>query len=182
MSEETAIIEQENDRTFLDALTHPDPDPETLPALYSPAKIALQAETAAHLLRAAQRAELDAAALEQRRDIDAAAWNALIIKRRDRVAQWRAMVLAWMQRNDVNQVKTPWFTAFIRKAGSKIVVDDEARAIQMLHGLKGGEKAIRVKESLVKAEFDAIFNAIPKTFDGMAHEQTGEPSLSIRKG
>ena len=178
---EDAIVQQESDRTFLEALSHPDPDPETLPAIYSPADIALQAETAAHLLRAAQREEAWSTDLELRRDIDAAAWNAMIIKRRDRVAQWRAMVLAWMQRTDTTQIKCPWFTAFIRKASTKIVVDDEARAIQTLKGIPHGTKAIHTKEALIKAEFDAIYNSIPATFEGMAHEQTGEPSLSIRK-
>jgi hypothetical protein len=179
MSEESVIIDQENDRTFLEALASPDPDPETLPALRSPADLALQAETCGHLLRAALRQVETVEALKSKRDADVAAWNAMIATAQDRATTWRAMVLAWMQRTETKQIKSPWFTASVTKGRTKKVILNEAEAIKTC--LAVYPKAVEMRPHIIKAELDVAVDSLPKHFVGIVEEVTSEPSLTIRK-
>lgn len=165
---------------ILDTLAHPQPDPDLLPACIPP-HLMEQQQTAEHLLRASLRLDDEIETTKAKMSADMAAWQAVLAKGQEKREAWRAMVLAWMQRNNVTQLKTPWLTASITKGRTEIVVDDETKAIAALHMIHGGEKALKVKESIVKTEFDAIFNAIPKEFESVAHIETGEPSLLVRR-
>lgn len=161
------------------ALAVPDPDPESLPD-QPPPTYPLQLDTAGRILRAVTRMDDEIAKLEEHAQKEWQAWEAMIQARRSRRDQFRQMVLAWMLRSDVNQIKTPWFTASIRKGRTTVIIEDEQAALATLHALKA-ESAIKVKESIVKAEFDAIFQGMPNHFEGIATEQTSEPTLTIRR-
>lgn len=176
---EQEVLQQEVDRMVADTLAHPDPSPDLLPAVIDPTLIR-QEQTAAHLLRASLRLDTEIEATKARMDADMAAWAQSLTKLQDKREAWRAMVRDWMLRNGVTQIKCPWFTASIAKGRTRIVIDNESEAIARLR-LYHGEKAIKVKETIIKAEFDAIFNAIPREFDGVAHEETSEPGLTVRK-
>jgi hypothetical protein len=180
MTEQDALS-QATDQDFLAELAHPDPDPERLPEIHAGSELALQAETATRLLRATLRQEASVERLKEAMAHDMAAWQAMIAKAELSAKTWREIVKAWMQRTGTTQLKHPMFTASLAKGRSRIVVDDEARVLSQLKAMRGGEKAIKVKESIIKSEFDAIFNAIPSAFGDAAHEETSEPSLMIRK-
>ena len=62
----------------------------------------------------------------------------------------------------------------------KIVLDDETASIAACKSL-GAVGAVKVRESLDKKEFDSVWNARPKVFEGIAHEETGEPTLIVRQ-
>ncbi|MEN6404015.1 MAG: hypothetical protein ABFD94_18880 [Armatimonadia bacterium] len=161
------------------ALALPDPDPELLPDTL-PADVALEVSTASRILRAALREEAEAEVLADRMGEDIKAWQAMIAKKEQRAAAWRSGVAAWMRNNNVEKIQTPLFTASFTKARTKIVIDNEAAAITAVKTL-GADKAVKVTERIVKAEFDALFQARPAIFEGAAHEETGEPSLVIRR-
>jgi hypothetical protein len=171
---------QEVDLCVAEALAHPDPDPDNLPANIPP-HLVEQEQTAGHLLRASLRLEDAIASTKDKMDLEMSAWGAELAKLQSKREAWREIVKAWMIRNNVTQIKCPWFTASIAKGRSRIVVDDEGKAIEKLKEDPHGVKAIKVKESIIKAEFDAIYNAIPKSFEGVAHEETGEPGLIVRR-
>jgi hypothetical protein len=158
---------------------HPDPDIDEMPDQI-PADLELHADIASRIIRAALKAEASAEVLEDRMKSDMAAWASVIGRQQARAQAWRASVKDWMIRNDVKQLKSPWFTASIGKGRTKIVVDDEPACIAALRTL-GAEKAVRIKESVVKQEMDSIFNARPLVFQNIAHEETGEPTLLVRK-
>lgn len=160
-------------------VAHPDPDPDLLPVAI-PQELIEQEQTAQHILRACLRLE-DAIAVQQARmDADMAAWGQSITRLQAKREAWRASIKDWMQRNNVTQIKCPWFTASIARGRTKIVVVDEGAAIAALKAL-GADKAIKIRESIVKAELDAIYNARPKSFDGIVTEETSEPNLMVRR-
>jgi len=158
----------------LQELTRPDPDPDLLPALRP--DLELQEQTAGHLLRAILKADSSVDALEAKRDADLLAWNQMIQAQKDRVASWRACVRDWMLRNEVTQLKSPWFVASIGKAIPKIVVDDEEACIAVLKKMDAKD-AWKKKDSIVKKEFDVVFNSVPDKFSEKKHETTGEVIL-----
>ncbi len=172
-------------------LEHPDPDPERLPVLTEKHADLLQTETAGHLLRAILRGDDQVALLKKRMDADMAAWELEIAKAEAKSQNWRAIIRAWMERTGTFRLQTPWFTATLGNARRKIVVDDEAACIAVLKSMDAGSKAVKRIERLDKKEFDDIFNACPKEFGevkqggkslpALAHEEQGEPVLSIRR-
>ena len=184
-------MEPEQVATIDDEIAKPDPNPDLLPAL--PAGFALQEQTACHLLRAMIRAEAEIGSLEAKMKADMAAWAAEIAKAEARTESWRAAVLAWMVRNEITQLKTPWFTASLTKGRRNILVDDQDACIAIVKKM-GANDAWGSKEYLVKKEFDIIFNSTPDKFaekkhettgdvtvPRIAHEEIGERTLTIRK-
>lgn len=164
----------------VDALAHPDPDPERLPALLDPALIQ-QEQTAAHLLRASLRIHDDIERMQAKMDAEVAAWAAEIGKLQAKRDQWRALVKDWMLRTGVTQIKCPWFTASTTKPRTKLVIESEDECLVVLKGLQGGEAAIRVKETILKTELEPIYNAIPSAFGKAVRIEEGEPGLTIRR-
>lgn len=162
-----------------EALAIPDPDPETLPDII-PSEAVVGVDVAARILRAALRAEGNAARITERMQSEMAAWQAMISRETTRAQTWRSGVAYWMTANAVEKIQTPWFTASFTKGRTRIIVDDEAQAIAVTKTL-GAKAAIKIVEKLVKAEFDDVYNARPAMFVNIAHEETGEPSLVIRK-
>ena len=176
---EQDVIAQATDKDFLDALQHPDPDPETLPELHVGSELALQAETATRLLRAALRQEDTLAVLKERMTNDLSAWQAMIAKAQLRSDTWRTIVKDWMLRTGTTQLKHPLYTASITKGRTKKVVVDEEKAIAVCK--EKYPKAVKVKESLVKAEFDVACDTFPKEFKDLYTEETNEPGLTVRR-
>ena len=162
------------------ALRHPDPDVDVIPMLTADEALALQTETAGHLIRAMTRLDDVIAAQTKRMDADVQAWGYEIGKLQARRENWRAMIRAWMERTGTFKLQTPWFTASLGKGRSKIVVDDEGKCIAACKAKYNGA-AVKVIEKLDKKEFDSIWNATPTVFDGIAHEEQGEPTLRILK-
>ena len=172
-------MEQE---TALAVLTHPDPDPDDI-ALADQSgldALSIQAETASHLCRAIVRQSSRVEALKARMEQDIAAWQAEIAKQESWEKSWRTIIRDWMQRTGTTQIKTPWFTASLSRPRTRIVVDDEEAAIETVKRI-GYAQAVKTVEKLVKSEFDAAYNGRPEAFAGIAHEETGEPGLTIRK-
>ena len=165
----------------LDILAHPDPDPESLPMLRQDTALALQEQTAGHLVRAIMRQGDTVENLKQAMSRDLQAWAEIIARAEMKQTNWRIIVRDWMLRNDVTKLQAPWFTASIAKGRTKIVVDDEDRCIARCKLIPDADVAIKIIQKLDKKEFDVLFNSIPKDFTGMAHEETGEPSLVIRR-
>lgn len=164
-------------------LALPDPDPELLPDTL-PADVALEVDTASRILRAALREEAQAEALAERMQADLRAWQAMIAAKENRAQAWRDGVAGWMRANNVEKIQTPYFTASFTKGRTKIVIDNEAAAIRAVKAAFQADtvkRTIKVVEKIVKAELDALYAARPAVFDGAAHEETGEPSLVIRK-
>ncbi len=157
----------------------PDPEIDEMPDQI-PADLELHADIASRIIRAALKEEASAEALEDRMQADQAAWGRQIMHRRDRAAAWRESVRAWMIRTNTQKLSSPWWTAFIQKGRTKVVVDAPNLAIIALKTL-GATKAIQIQEQIIKAEFDPIFQARPKVFEGAAHEETSEPTLLVRK-
>ena len=178
MSGDPAEYAQRTGMEALELLQQPDPEPDLLPALRP--DLELQEQTAGHLIRAILKADSSVEALEKQRDADLLAWNQMIQVQKDRVASWRACVRDWMLRHEVTKLQHPYFTASIGKGRTKIVVDDEGKCIAVCRGMKATE-AVRVIEKLDKKEFDTVWNSMPKVFGGIAHEETGEPMLLIRR-
>ena len=173
------LVDQEQTAELRERLAHPDPDPADLPAV-SPPELVQQEAVAARILRSSLTLDTWIEQQKARMQSDIEAWQHSIATLEAKRQAWRAMIRDWMLRTGVQQIRCPWFTASITKGKTKIVVDDEAGAIAAVKAA-GGQRAVKVVEKLIKAEFDAIFNAIPKTFEGVAHEETGEPSLMVRK-
>lgn len=174
MSEEVQEYGQRVGMEALELLQQPDPEPDLLPALRP--DLELQEQTAGHLIRVILKADTSVEALEKKRDADLLAWNHMIQAQKDRVASWRACVRDWMLRNQITQLKSPWFTVSIGKPLSKIVVDDDQACIAILKGLKANA-AWESRDSIVKKEFDVIFNSVPDKFVEKKHETTGEVLL-----
>jgi hypothetical protein len=179
ITDQTAA-EMDLEQSWAAAMAHPDPDPDRLPDVIPPALLT-EEQTAAHILRASLRVEASIAEMKQRMEYEMAAWGAELAKLTTRRELWRTLVRDWMLRHNVTQIKCPWFTASIAKGRTKIVVDDEERTIDILKRLPNTKNAVKVKESIVKAELDAIYNAIPHEFTGVVHTETGEPGLMVRK-
>ena len=173
-------------------LLHPDPDVDAIPMLTADDALALQTETAGHLVRAITRLDDVIAAQTKRMEADVQAWGYEIGKLQARRENWRVMILSWMERTGTTQIKSPWFTASRVPAKPKILVDDEAACIALCK-IKEAKEAYKSKESLVKKEFDILFNSLPKLFmevkdekgelvrPQIAHEDKGEPTLRILK-
>ena len=175
------IAAQANEQDILEALSHPDPDPDTLPAI--PADFALQEHTAVHILRASLVAEYNTTLLKQRMQADMAAWGAMIAKAEQRTKQYRDLVRQWMLRCGVTKLQHPAFTASIGTGRRTIVVDDEAACITIAKGVHA-QDCIKVKESLDKKEFNVLFESRPSLFTTetrAAHEEVGEPTLIVRR-
>jgi hypothetical protein len=85
-----------------------------------------------------------------------------------------------MNRTGTTKLQSPWLTASLTRPRTKIVVDDEGKAIAICKGMKAIE-AVQVVEKLIKKEFDVVWNSQPKVFEGIAHEETGESGLRIQK-
>lgn len=168
----------ESEAVDLSILDTPDPDPEELPAVIP--QDALLEQRAIHICRAILRAEATVEKLTEQMKADQAAYAKAIMAAQQAIDNWRSGILAWMQANKVPKLTTPWWTASVRAGRSKLVIDDEAAAIATVKSL-GADKAVRVKESLVRQEFDPIYQAKPKLFEGIAHEEQGDPGLTIRK-
>lgn len=191
MSEDVQEYGVRSEMETVHELENPDPDPDLLPALRQ--DLALQEQTAGHLIRAILKADVSVNALEKKRDADLLAWNQMIQVQKDRVASWRACVRDWMLRNEVTKLQHPYFTASIGKAIPKIVVDDEEQVIAQLKRLKA-DNAWESRDRIIKKEFDAVFNAVPGEFGEIkmrdsgvivrpqiAHEDKGEKRLLIRR-
>lgn len=174
MTEDVQEYGQRVGMEALELLQQPDPEPDLLPALRP--DLELQEQTAGHLIRAILKADTSLEALEKKRDADVLAWNQMIQVQKDRVASWRACVRDWMLRNDITQLKSPWFTVSIGKPLPKIVVDDEEACLAVLKALKA-HAAWESKERIIKKEFDVIFNSVPDKFAEKKHETTGEVTL-----
>ena len=57
---------------------------------------------------------------------------------------------------------------------------EEDRVIAILD-LLGATDAIKTTRSVVKKEFTTIYDSVPKQFNGLVKDETGEPTLAIRK-
>lgn len=174
------LSEQAEAHDVMDILKHPDPDPADLPAIIPPSVLTEEA-IAARILRSSITLDTMIDQHKERMQRDSEAWGHSIAVLEQKRQAWRAMIRDWMLRNDVKQIKTPWFTASVTKARTRIVVDSEDEALAVLRGLKGGEKAIRVKETIIKAELEAIYNAVPSAFGKAVRTEEGEPGLTVRK-
>ena len=178
MSEDPVEYAQRTGMEALELLQQPDPEPDLLPALRP--DLELQEQTAGHLIRAILKADVSVEALEKKRDADALAWNQMIQTQKDRVASWRACVRDWMLRNEVTQLKSPWFTAFLAKGRKKLTWQDEDKLIGILDAL-GATAAVKTVRSVFKKELQIIFDSVPGKFDGVVTEEIGEPGLVIRR-
>ena len=186
--QETAdlLAEAANEVARLDAaLAHPDPDPETLPAV-PPGWHPASQMAAEHLCRAVLRGRAGVEAIQRKAREDAQAWADLIRTAQTQIDQQEGVIRDWMLKHDVQNLKTPWFTAYVKQAGSRIVVNDSEKVIALCEA-KGYGSAVKTKKVLDKAEFNTFFDADPEAFgpgkegDGpLAEEVLGEPSLVIR--
>ena len=160
-------------------LRHPDPDAETLPMLTADEALALQTETAGHLIRAMTRLDDVIAAQTKRMDADVQAWQYEIGKLQARRDSWRASVLAWMERTGTEKLSTPWHTCFLKSGRKKKVVLDESKVIEVCQRVY--PKAVELRPRIIKAEMDVAVDTFPKDFAGIVEEQQGETSLVIRR-
>jgi hypothetical protein len=177
--EQTAVTVDEQAQV-LDTLAHPDPDPDSLPILREDTALALQEQTAGHLIRAIMRQGEIVEKLKQAMNLDMLAWAEVIAGAEGKQTNWRIIVRDWMLRNDVTKLQAPWFTASLAKGRTKIVVDDELGVILVCKAMKATE-AVKTIEKLDKKAFDVIWNSAPNQFKSLAHEETGDPSLVIRR-
>ncbi len=175
-------------------LAHPDPSPDDLPDTI-PAEMVATIETAARILRAVKRLEVSIEEQTRRRNADLRDWDAAIGREQARVDSWKAGILGWMQAHGIEQIKHPAIgTAYIRKGGSKIVLDNEDQAKAAIKALNY-PAALESVERIVWEEFKVLFDSAPDKFaavkdaesgevirPAIAHRETGEPSLVIRKG
>lgn len=179
MTTDTAeLVWQADVQDVCDVLQHPDPDPSDLPAIIPPSVLTEEA-IAARILRSS--ITLDAMIEQQkermRRDMEA--WDLVIAALSSKRQAWRDLVKAWMLRHGVKQIATPIFVASITKPRAKKIVTDEEGAISICKGIY--PKAVKIKESLVKAEFDVACDTFPDKLKGVYTEEIGEPGLTVRK-
>lgn len=176
---EQDLLEMEQHHDIADALNMPDPDPDLLPMIIPP-DLVHEEQIAARIIRSTLRLDDQIEKLKVKMDADLKAYADMIASLQAKRESFRNGVRFWMETTATTQIKSPWFTVTLGKAKTRIVVDDEQAAIAGCRAL-GAEKAYKVTEKLVKSEFDSIFNARPKTFDGVAHEETGDPVLIVRR-
>jgi hypothetical protein len=138
----------------------------------------VQLDTAARILRAVNREEDRIETMEAMERSDALAWREKITKAKARKDALREMIRSWMLRTNTTKIQSPWLTASIGKGRTRLIIDDEPAAILAAENL-GAHKC--VKKSLVKSEFSDVFSARPDLFQDIAHEETGEPVLIVRK-
>jgi len=171
-------MEPEQVATIDDEISKPDPNPDLLPAI--PPGFAIQEHTASHLVRAILKAEASVDRLKAAMQKDVEAWGHLIASTEAKTESWRALIRDWMLRNDIKQLKAPWATAFIQKGRRRLTWQEEDRVIAILD-LLGATDAIKTTRSVVKKEFTTIYDSVPKQFNGLVKDETGEPTLAIRK-
>ena len=164
--------------TIDEALTHPDPNPDTLPEI--PPGFPLQEQTAQHLVRAILKAEASIDRLEVAMKKDMEAWTHLIAAASAKAEGWRAIVKDWMLRNDVRQLKSPWATTFVQKGRRRLTWQEEDKVLGILD-LLGASEAIQVKRTVIKKEFTIIFDSVPKQFEGLVKDETGDSILVIKE-
>ena len=171
-------MEPEQVATIDDEIAKPDPNPDMLPAI--PVGFALQEQTALHLTRAILKAEGSVERLEVAMKKDMEAWAHLIAAAQSKAESWRACIRDWMIRNDVKQLKAPWAVTFLQKGRRKLTWQEEDKVIAILD-LIGATDAIKTTRSVIKKEFTAIYDSVPKQFAGLVTDETGDSILVIKE-
>ena len=171
-------MEPEQVATIDDEIAKPDPNPDMLPAI--PVGFALQEQTALHLTRAILKAEGSVERLEVAMKKDLEAWGHLIAAAQSKAESWRACIRDWMLRNDVKQLKAPWAVTFLQKGRRKLTWQEEDKILAILDIL-GAKDAIKTTRSVVKKEFTTIYDSVPKQFEGLVEDVTGDSILVIKE-
>ena len=179
MNEQALTTQADDHDRWEAALQQPDPDPETIATLAPTGWAPSDPIVAGRLLRAALRQKSTVDKLKEAMAADVEAWGLMIAAQEAREQALRRFLEAYLVATG-DKIKNPWGVAYMQKGRSKIVVDDEEKAIAVLESTALGWKSIKLVKKIIKAEFDAVFNAIPTEFRGVAHEETGEPSVVIR--
>jgi hypothetical protein len=144
-----------------------------------PSSMALQERTACVLVSAVLREEAAIEALEKRAREEAIAWSDFLRKRQERAKSVRALVRDFMLRTGTTKIQHPDFTISVGKGRKTLNVLDESKALDVCRAVYPA--AIRTTESLIVSELRVALDSVPAEFVGLVEEQTGDPTLLVRK-